>query len=177
LATKPAWKTFEQEICTALRGRRVIVSRRGRYADIRTPHLLIEAKWSDQGLRITAPALLKIRELAERHGRYPVLAAGTGHLRAVCLVGEQPRTAPIDNDILRLLEYWHTRGCTVWIAPLSTDWPGHPGVLPTTRLIGIRYAPPPDNASRSTGPRATAGTVASVVAQPSTAHTTTDSEG
>jgi hypothetical protein len=59
---KPAWKIFEEEIAEALRGRFVKVYRTGKYADIRTQYLLIEAKWSEKRIRITAPSMLKTRE-------------------------------------------------------------------------------------------------------------------
>ncbi len=118
----------------------VRVFRAGSYADIRTPRLLIEAKWSEKRIRISAPAVLKVRELAFRHGLYPVLVAGTGRIRVVALLGDD-MVEGIDTDIRCLLDSWYGMGYDVWVATWSGQYPGTPGVIPTTSLLGFRYSP------------------------------------
>lgn len=134
---KPAWKIFEEEIAEALRGRFVKVYRTGKYADIRTRHLLIEAKWSEKRIRVTAPGMLKTRELGYRHGLYPVLAAGTGVVRALVLLGAD-RSSEVDNELRTLIDYWRGRGYDVWVSPLVGGYRGTFGVVPTTGLYGYR---------------------------------------
>ncbi len=136
---KPAWKIFEEEIAEALQGRFVKVYRTGKYADIRTRHLLIEAKWSDKRIRVTAPSMLKTRELGYRHGLYPVLVAGTGVVRVLVLLGAD-MSSEVDKELRTLVDYWHDKGYDVWVSPLVGGYRGTFGVIPTTGLYGYRQA-------------------------------------
>ena len=132
------WRLFENEIIEATGGRRIKVYRKGRYADIRTDVLLIEAKWSDTRCRISAPMVLDLRELAYRHNLYPLLAAGTHGIRVACLCGQE-RSEEVDRQVRRLLDYWWNKGYDVWVVPVLEDYPGEVGVVPTTALIGKKY--------------------------------------
>lgn len=126
------WRKFEQEVVEALGGRRVRVYRRGWYADVVTPTLLVECKWSDRGLLIRPRPILRTMELARRLGKAPVLAAGTGLIRAGVWLGDWP---PIDTDFLRMLDYWYGHGYDVWVIGLS----GGDAVVPTTSILGWRW--------------------------------------
>lgn len=129
---KPSWRKFEDEVLEALGGRRVRVYRRGWYADILTPTMLVECKWSDRHLLIRPRPVLRIMELAKRLGKVPVLVVGTGMVRAGVWLGDWP---PLDTDFLRMLDYWYGRGYDTWVVGLS----GGSEVVPTTSVLGWRW--------------------------------------
>lgn len=124
-------KGLETEVAEALDGRVVRVFRRGSYADVRTPNVLVECKWSTRGvLRISGRYCSKVMALARLWGLYPLLVSGYDDVRALCLLGGGLPEG-VDKDVIRLLYFWRDRGYVVFVIPLDE------GAVDRLRDLGI----------------------------------------